>query len=466
MLEEKKSIHGTWSSRWTFILAATGSAVGLGNIWKFPYMAGDNGGGAFVLVYLACICIIGLPIMLGEIMIGRRGRSSPANSMRSLAAEAKTVSAWTLLGATGALAGLLILSFYSVAAGWAMSYIFNGFQNITAELSSSSFNNLLSSPSSLIFWHTLFISLTIFIVARGILQGLEKWINTLMPILFLIILLLCIYAMQTGAFLEGLRYLFMPDFSKINPQVMLEALGQAFFTLSLGMGAIMAYGAYMPSNQNIGRTAVSVAALDTGVALLAGIAIFPIVFANGLAPSEGPGLVFVTLPIAFSAMPLGILFGTLFFVLLSIAALSSSISLIEPGVAWLIESLKIKRTTATIVLGFTAWFLGLFSALSFNLISEFTIFGRNFFDATDFLTSQIMLPLGGIFIAIFVGWIMKKEHVLDGLGFKEDIIFKAWYFSVRYIAPTLVGLVFLNFFIDFEEIYNLILQNYISLPTS
>jgi len=456
MSEVKKSIHGTWSSRWTFILAATGSAVGLGNIWKFPYMAGDNGGGAFVLVYLACICIIGLPIMLGEIMIGRRGRSSPANSMKSLAAEANTSSAWTLLGATGALAGLLILSFYSVAAGWAMSYIFNGFQNITAESSSSSFNNLLSSPSSLIFWHSLFIAITVFIVARGILKGLEKWINTLMPILFLIIVLLCIYAMQTGAFLEGLRYLFMPDFSKINPQVMLEALGQAFFTLSLGMGAIMAYGAYMPANQNIGKTAVSVAALDTGVALLAGIAIFPIVFANGLAPSAGPGLVFETLPIAFSAMPLGILFGTLFFVLLSIAALSSSISLIEPGVAWLIESLKIKRITATILLGFTAWFIGLFSALSFNLLSEFTILGNNFFDATDFLTSQIMLPLGGIFIAVFVGWIMKKEHVLDGLGLKEDLIFKAWYFSVRYIAPTLVGLVFLNFFIDFEKYYELI----------
>ena len=447
MSEEKKSIHGTWSSRWTFILAATGSAVGLGNIWKFPYMAGDNGGGAFVLVYLACICIIGLPIMLGEIMIGRRGRSSPANSMKSLAAEANTTSAWTLLGATGALAGLLILSFYSVAAGWAMSYIFNGFQNITAESSSSSFNNLLSSPSSLIFWHSLFITITVFIVARGILKGLEKWINTLMPMLFLIILLLCIYAMQTGAFLEGLRYLFMPDFSKINPQVMLEALGQAFFTLSLGMGAIMAYGAYMPANQNIGKTAVSVAALDTGVALLAGIAIFPIVFANGLAPSEGPGLVFVTLPIAFSAMPFGILFGTLFFVLLSIAALSSSISLIEPGVAWLIESLKIKRITATVLLGFTAWFIGLFSALSFNLLSDFTIFGKNFFDATDFLTNQIMLPLGGIFIAIFVGWVMKKEHVLDELGFQENFIFKAWYFSVRFVAPTLVGLVFLYFFL-------------------
>ena len=447
MSEEKKSIHGTWSSRWTFILAATGSAVGLGNIWKFPYMAGDNGGGAFVLVYLACICVIGLPIMLGEIMIGRRGRSSPANSMKSLAMEANTTNAWTLLGATGALAGLLILSFYSVAAGWAMSYVYNGFQNISAESSSASFNNLLSSPSSLIFWHTLFISITVFIVARGILKGLEKWINTLMPILFLIILLLCIYAMQTGAFFEGLYYLFMPDFSKINPQVMLEALGQAFFTLSLGMGAIMAYGAYMPAHQNIGKTAVSVAALDTGVALLAGIAIFPIVFANGLAPSEGPGLVFVTLPIAFSAMPFGIIFGTLFFVLLSIAALSSSISLIEPGVAWLIESLKIKRITATIVLGCSAWFLGLFSALSFNLLSEFTIFGKNFFDATDFLTNQIMLPLGGIFIAIFVGWVMKKEHVLNELGFQENSLFKAWYFSVRFVAPTLVGLVFLYFFI-------------------
>ena len=190
MQSNRESIHGTWSSRWTFILAATGSAVGLGNIWKFPYMAGDNGGGAFVLVYLACIAIIGLPIMLGEIMIGRRGRSSPANTMKILAIEAKASKAWTLLGATGALAGLLILSFYSVAAGWALSYVFNGFQNITAESSTASFNELLSSPTSLIFWHTLFLVITIFIVARGILEGLEKWINTLMPMLFVIVILL------------------------------------------------------------------------------------------------------------------------------------------------------------------------------------------------------------------------------------------------------------------------------------
>ncbi|MEO1955909.1 MAG: sodium-dependent transporter [Gammaproteobacteria bacterium] len=447
MSDQRKSIHGTWSSRWTFILAATGSAVGLGNIWKFPYMAGDNGGGAFVLIYLACIFVIGIPIMLGEIMIGRRGRSSPANTMSFLAKEAESSQAWTLLGATGALAGLLILSFYSVAAGWAMAYVFGGFQETSAQAVSSEFDKFLADPAALLFWHTLFIILTVTIVARGILKGLEAWINTLMPMLFIIIILLCIYAMQTGAFLEGLAYLFKPDFTKINSDVLLAALGQAFFTLSLGMGAIMAYGAYMPADQNIGRTAITVAALDTGVALLAGIAIFPIVFANGLAPTEGPGLVFVTLPIAFANMPLGVLFGTLFFILLSIAALSSSISLIEPGVAWLVESLKTKRAYAAIGLGIFSWTLGVFSALSFNLMSEFKLFGMNFFDFTDFLTNQIMLPLGGIFIAVFVGWVMKKKDVLDELQIEDGIIFKSWFFVIRFVAPVMVAMVLLYFFI-------------------
>jgi len=447
MSDQRKSIHGTWSSRWTFILAATGSAVGLGNIWKFPYMAGDNGGGAFVLIYLACIFVIGIPIMLGEIMIGRRGRSSPANTMSFLAKEAETSQAWTLLGATGALAGLLILSFYSVAAGWAMAYVFGGFQETSAQAVSSEFDKFLADPAALLFWHTLFIIITVIIVARGILKGLEAWINTLMPMLFIIIILLCIYAMQTGAFIEGLTYLFKPDFTKINSDVLLAALGQAFFTLSLGMGAIMAYGAYMPADQNIGRTAITVAALDTGVALLAGIAIFPIVFANGLAPTEGPGLVFVTLPIAFANMPLGVLFGTLFFILLSIAALSSSISLIEPGVAWLVESLKTKRAYAAIGLGIFSWTLGVFSALSFNLMSEFKLFGMNFFDFTDFLTNQIMLPLGGIFIAVFVGWVMKKKDVLDELQIEDGIIFKSWFFVIRFVAPVMVAMVLLYFFI-------------------
>jgi len=440
--EERKSIHGTWKGRWTFILAAAGSAVGLGNIWKFPYMAGEYGGGAFVLIYLACILLIGVPIMVAEILIGRRGRSSPANSMSYLAGEAKTFPHWKSLGVMGAVAGLLILSFYSVAAGWAFSYIFEDFKGTSAQFYNDEFSNFLTNEVSLIFYHSAFIFLTIFVVAKGVIEGLEVWLNRLMPILFIILLLLCIYATQTGAFMQGVMYLFEPDFSKITPTVILAALGQAFFTLSLGMGAIMAYGAYMPSDQNIAPTALSVAMLDTGVAILAGIAIFPVVFANGLEPSSGPGLVFVTLPWAFVNMPLGIIFGKLFFILLSIAALSSAISLLEPGVAWIVESLKISRLKAAVGLGLVAWILGIFSALSFDLLSEYTfIAGKNFFDSMDFLSNQILLPLGGIFIAIFVGWVMKPKHVLSELGLQRGFFLNTWFFLLKYIAPVVVALI-------------------------
>ena len=442
--EERKSIHGTWTGRWTFILAAAGSAVGLGNIWKFPYMAGEYGGGAFVLVYLVCILLIGVPIMIAEILIGRRGRSSPANSMAYLAEEVKTFTQWKYLGVMGAIAGLLILSFYSVAAGWAFAYIFEGFNGTSAVYYGQEFDSFLKDETRLILFHSIFIFATIFIVGRGVIKGLETWINRLMPILFILIVLLCIYATQTGAFFEGVSYLFTPDFSKINAKVILAALGQAFFTLSLGMGAIMAYGAYMPAKQNIGSTALSVAFLDTSVALLAGIAIFPIVFANNLEPAAGPGLVFVTLPWAFVNMPLGVIFGKLFFILLSIAALSSAISLLEPGVAWIVESLKTKRYVAAGVLGFIAWTLGIFSALSFDLLSGFTPIGdKNFFDSMDFLSNQVLLPLGGIFIAIFVGWVMKQSNVLEELDLKNGLVIKTWFFLLRFVAPLMVGLVFI-----------------------
>ena len=442
--ETRKSIHGTWTGRWTFILAATGSAVGLGNIWKFPYMAGEYGGGAFVLVYLICILLIGVPIMIAEILIGRRGRNSPANSMAYLAKEANTFPQWKLLGMMGAVAGLLILSFYSVAAGWAFAYIFEGFNGESAEYYGKEFNSFLQNETSLILFHSLFIFVTVFIVARGVIKGLEAWLNRLMPILFLIVILLCIYATQTGAFFEGVSYLFTPDFSKIDATVILAALGQAFFTLSLGMGAIMAYGAYMPIKQNIGSTALSVAFLDTLVAILAGIAIFPIVFANGLEPSTGPGLVFVTLPWAFVNMPLGVIFGKLFFVLLSIAALSSAISLLEPGVAWIVESLKTKRYKAAIGLGSIAWILGIFSALSFNLLSDFTPIGeKNFFDSMDFLSNQVLLPLGGVFIAIFVGWVMKRNNVIEELNLKDGLLIKIWFILLKFLSPLMVGLIFI-----------------------
>ena len=441
--EARKSIHGTWTGKWTFILAAAGSAVGLGNIWKFPYMAGEYGGGAFVLVYLVCILLIGVPIMIAEILLGRRGRRSPANTMAYLAVEARAFPQWKYLGMMGAVAGLLILSFYSVAAGWAFAYIFEEFNGTSAEFYGQEFDSFLKDETRLILFHSIFIFATIFIVARGVIKGIEIWINRLMPILFIIVVLLCVYATQTGAFFEGVSYLFTPDFSKINAKVILAALGQAFFTLSLGMGAIMAYGAYMPANQNIGSTALYVAFLDTLVALLAGIAIFPIVFANNLEPAVGPGLVFVTLPWAFVNMPLGIIFGKLFFVLLTIAALSSAISLLEPGVAWIVESLKIKRYIAAAGLGFIAWTLGIFSALSFDLLAGFTPIGdKNFFDSLDFLSNQVLLPLGGIFIAIFVGWVMKRSDVFEELNLKEGLVLKAWFFLLKFVSPLVVGLIF------------------------
>jgi len=441
--EARKSIHGTWTGKWTFILAAAGSAVGLGNIWKFPYMAGEYGGGAFVLVYLVCILLIGVPIMIAEILLGRRGRRSPANTMAYLAVEARAFPQWKYLGMMGAVAGLLILSFYSVAAGWAFAYIFEEFNGTSAEYYGQEFDSFLKDETRLILFHSIFIFATIFIVARGVIKGIEIWINRLMPILFIIVVLLCVYATQTGAFFEGVSYLFTPDFSKINAKVILAALGQAFFTLSLGMGAIMAYGAYMPANQNIGSTALYVAFLDTLVALLAGIAIFPIVFANNLEPAVGPGLVFVTLPWAFVNMPLGIIFGKLFFVLLTIAALSSAISLLEPGVAWIVESLKIKRYIAAAGLGFIAWTLGIFSALSFDLLAGFTPIGdKNFFDSLDFLSNQVLLPLGGIFIAIFVGWVMKRSDVFEELNLKEGLVLKAWFFLLKFVSPLVVGLIF------------------------
>jgi len=322
--EQRTSIHGQWSNRMAFILAATGSAVGLGNIWKFPYITGENGGGAFVLVYLVCIAAIGVPIMMAEVLLGRRGRQSPINTMATLAAEEKRPAPWALLGWMGVVAGFLILSYYSVIAGWSLSYVFRSaggmFEGATADGVSSIFSQFISSPESLLAWHTIFMVATMIVVARGVQHGLEKAVRYLMPALFLLLIVLVFYAMTTGYFSQGLTFLFTPDFSKITASTILVAMGHAFFTLSLGMGAIMVYGSYLPKDTSIAKTSMVIAAADTMVALLAGMVIFPIVFAHGLEPGAGPGLIFKTLPIAFGQMDAGILIGTLFFLLLVFAA--------------------------------------------------------------------------------------------------------------------------------------------------
>jgi len=448
MAAEQNSIHGLWRNRWLFILAATGSAVGLGNIWKFPYITGENGGGAFVLVYLFCICLIGLPVMLAEVMLGRMGRQSPINTMRAIAKDAGANRLWSGIGWMGAIAGFLILSFYSVIAGWALAYIFRMaggvFDGATAETASATFNNLIGNPEVLLAWHSIFMVLTIAVVARGVNQGLEKAIRILMPMLFVLLFLLMGYALSSDGFAEGFSFLFSFDSSKLTSESIVIALGHAFFTLSLGLGAIMAYGAYMPADISIGKTVVLVGILDTLVALAAGLAIFPIVFANGLEPGAGPGLLFQTLPIAFGQMPAGTLFGTLFFVLITFAAWSSSISLAEPIVAWAVESKGMSRASAATWVGVCAWLLGLGTVFSFNLWDDVTFFGKTIFDCLDFLTTNILLPLGGLFIAVFVGWVMRKSDVANEVKMSNPVLFKAWQIVLKFIAPIAVAVVLIN----------------------
>ena len=447
-MTNKKSIHGEWSSRFAFILAATGSAVGLGNIWKFPYITGENGGGAFVLIYLLCILAIGIPIMMAEIMLGRRGRQSPINTMKELAKEAGADTNWHYLGWLGVIAGFLILSYYSVIAGWAGAYVL---KSVTGSFSDGSameikgiFDSFTDSPLQLMFWHTLFMTVTMYVVSQGVKRGLEKAVRFLMPSLFVILIMMVGYAMSSGGYQQGLAFLFVPDFSEVTGDSVLTAMGHAFFTLSLGMGSIMVYGSYLPKNISIAKTTILIAGADTAVALLAGIAIFPIVFANGLEPSSGPGLLFQSLPIAFGNMGGGLIFGTLFFILLLFAALSSSISLIEPAIAWLVENRNMSRESACLWSGLITWFVGLGTVFSFNIGSEFKIFNKTIFDLLDYLTANLMLPIGGFCIAVFAGWIMSKADSQQELEMESPWHYKIWKTLVCYVAPAAVFLVFLN----------------------
>ena len=446
------SSSGMWSSRLIFILAAAGSAVGLGNIWRFPYVAGENGGGVFVLAYLLCICVIGLPIMIAEIVLGRAGKNSPIASMKIMARDSGANPAWQIIGWMGVVAGFMILSFYSVIAGWALAYflkmIQGAFLGIDADSANRVFEDFISNPHRLVLWHTIFMAITIFITSRGVGQGLERAVKLLMPGLFLLLILLVIWAASSsGYFLKGISFLFSPKPEDFSGDSVFLAMGQAFFTLSLGMGAIMAYGAYLPKSAGIAGSALTIGVLDTLVALLSGMIIFPIVFANGLEPSAGPGLMFVSLPLAFGNMFAGQIFGALFFLLVSFAAVTSAISISEPAVAWLSEKGKFTRSTSAYTIGLLAWLLGLGSAFSFNLMSGFTLLPeKSFFDSMDFLSNNVLLPCGGILISLFVGWRLKPEILLDQLPEIPRFFLRLLILSLRFIAP---GAIFLVFVISF-----------------
>lgn len=446
--DERSSLHGFWSSKLAFILAVTGSAVGLGNIWKFPYIAGENGGGAFVLIYLLCVFGIGLPIMMSETMLGRRGRRNPVKSMALLGEEEGGSVSWGLVGFSGVIAGFLILSFYSVIAGWVLAYVFKSvsgsFVNADATVVKGLIESLSGDWVATGLWHSLFMLLTIVVVARGVERGLERAVTLMVPALVGILLILLGFSAATGEFEMGVRFLFEPDFSKVTGATVLAAMGQAFFTLSIGMGCVMAYGAYLPQETSIPATALAVVSADTSIALLSGLVIFPIVFANGLDPMAGPDLIFRALPLSFGNMPGGVFFGTLFFLLVAFAALTSAISLMEPAVAWAVETHDMTRAKASIVIGIIIWGLGFLTVFSFNLLSEVTFWHGTFLDNFDYLTSNIMLPLGGLAITLFCGWVMSRNASAEELSIGTGREYRLWLMSTRYLAPVAVVLVFLN----------------------
>lgn len=437
-----------WTSRMGFILAAAGSAVGLGNIWKFPYITGQNGGGAFVLVYLVCITFIGLPIMMAEFLIGRHSQRDVVGSFAAL--EGKK-SPWCLVGWGGVVASFILLSFYAVVAGWSFDYvaksIAGGFSGLLPEEISALFGQLVSSPAQVILWQALFILATVGVVICGVRGGIERWSKILMPVLFLLLVLLFVQGMLSPGAGAALEFMFRPDFSSLTPQSLLEAMGHAFFTLSLGAGTMITYGSYLSPDSDLFSLSVRITVLDTIVALLAGLAIFPVVFAAGLEPAGGPGLVFQTLPIVFSALPFGQILAVVFFLLLSFAALSSSISMLEVSVAYLIDEKGWTRVRATSLLGALAFAFGIPCALSFNVWGDVTPFwGKSFFDFYDLLVSTYMLPIGGLMVAIYAGWFWKageeKKELVGNV--KRPWLYPVWHFLLRFVAPISVIIILLN----------------------
>ena len=440
--------RGTWSSGFTFILAAVGAAVGLGNIWKFPFVVGVSGGGAFVLVYLGCVVFVAVPILIAELWIGRRGGDSPPAAMGNVAAAAGQPRIWAVVGWMGMLVGYLIASYYSVIAGWTLAYIFkagSGFSGANAQEVVQQFDELLADPVTMTLWHTVFIVVALLIVGRGLRNGIERAVTFLMPALFIMLLVMIGYAAVEGDFGAGVKFLFSTDFSKITGSTVLAAIGQAFFSISVAMGLIMTYGSYVPKDVSLTKSALIIAGADTLVALLAGLMIFPLVFANNLDPASGPGLIFQTLPAAFVGMPGGALFGSLFFILLAFAAITSIIAIIEPIISYAEGKWGMRRSTGCIVFGFLAWAIGLATVFSFNvwsgvtpLTSIATFADKTIFDLIDYFTANLLMPLGAILMALFVGWFARPADLAEDVKFGSPTLFRVWLWMIRVIVPLAI----------------------------
>jgi NSS family neurotransmitter:Na+ symporter len=448
MKTESNNQREFWGSRWGFILAASGSAVGLGNIWKFPYIVGQNGGGAFVLIYLACIFVIGTPIMLAEFTLGRKTNLNPVGAFDLI----RPNSSWTGIGYMGVLAGFLILSFYGVVGGWTFAYVVKSITGSVLAFPSPKeagefFGNFIGNTGEVLFYHALFIGTCISIVLKGVHGGIEKTCNILMPTLVVILFLLMLRSLTLDGAMEGLAFYLTPDFSKINANSILIALGQAFFSLSLGMGCMITYGSYLSEKENLASCAVYVVIFDTLIALLVGMVIFPAVFAMGLEPTEGPGLVFSVLPTVFASMPMGHGVAVIFFILLAIAAITSGISLLEVVVAYFIDQRGWKRKKAVLIVGSSIFAFGIPSGLSFGVMADVKFLGMSFFDHVDNIASNYLLPLGGMFTAVFVGWVWGTKNAHEEIEKHENKFgfpwAQCWEFLTLYITPVAVGIVFI-----------------------
>tara|TARA_B100000586_G_C20078313_1_gene414163 strand:- start:70 stop:1419 length:1350 start_codon:yes stop_codon:yes gene_type:complete len=443
----------TWSNRPAFLLATIGGAVGLGNLWRFPYIAGENGGGGFVIVYLIFVFLLGLPIIAGEMLIGRRGRQNAIHSISNLIKENNANSIWKSIGYLSLLVPFIGLSYYAVVAAWSLDYltlaIKNTFEGFDKNIAQSIFSQRAELPIYQAFIHGIFISMTIWVVARGINNGIEKISKILMPILFLVIIILVLYGIINADFKSAVEFLFKPDFSKLSGQSVLIALGQALFSLAAGAGVLITYSAYMPADYSIKHSAAVICIGDTIVALLAGLAIFPIVFANGLSPNEGPELIFITLPIAFGNMTGGYIISILFFILLLFAAYTTAIGMLEPIVSWLEERYPGKRKQLSIIAGFSIWVFGLGSVFSFSILTNFyplNFIGieKNFFGLADYTVANILLPLNALLIAAFSGWVIKQSVFNEEFSQDTSSWRIYWRFINRYIAPVAIFIVMLD----------------------
>jgi len=438
-----------WSSRWGFLLAAVGFAVGMGNIWRFPYQLGENGGSAFLIMYLAFALGIGLPLLITEISLGRRGGASAPRSVINVAIQSGQSIRWGFIGHLGIFCAFIILSYYTVLSGWTLDYFVKAakgaFEGADANVTGVMFSNLLANPWILLFWNTVVHLLIILVIRQGVQAGLERAVRILMPALFASMLVMVVYGAVAGDMAATLRFLLEPDFSKITFGTAMAAIGQAFFSIGIGMGSLIVFGAYMPKDFSIPRSATAVIFMDTGVAVLAGFAIFPLVFQYGLNPGAGPGLIFQTLPLAFGQMPGGQLFGAIFFVLLISAALSSCLGLAEGCVNWVEEHLSIPRARGTLLVMGTAWILGITSILGFSVWKEVrplefipSYAGKDIFDTFDHLAANNLLLVGGALSAIFLGWLVPRALKLEEINVKDGLFFGFWRLMIRFVIPPVL----------------------------